>query len=144
MSAFLRAGVVARIGQMADYWEQHLPEVIRTPAVVSALRAALEPAAVLPAPTDQTAALAEHLVERCPDHGCVEPPWEDGCHCEIVPLLRRLAGEAQQEPTQDGTVLAAENEALWDELHRRDTETDQPHPVARPGQPETDEETDRG
>lgn len=41
----LRA-VIARIGQMADHWEQQLPEVIRTPAVVSALRAALEPAAV--------------------------------------------------------------------------------------------------
>jgi hypothetical protein len=39
----LRA-VVARIRQMADYWEQQLPEVIRTPAVVSALRAAMEPA----------------------------------------------------------------------------------------------------
>ncbi|GAA1431748.1 hypothetical protein GCM10009601_51360 [Streptomyces thermospinosisporus] len=33
---------LARIRQMADYWEQHLPEVIRTPAVVSALRAAME------------------------------------------------------------------------------------------------------
>ena len=40
----LRA-VVARVRQMADVWEQQLPEVIRTPAVVSALRAALEPAA---------------------------------------------------------------------------------------------------
>ena len=37
----LRA-VVARVAQMADAWEQQLPEVIRTPAVVSALRAALE------------------------------------------------------------------------------------------------------
>lgn len=34
--------VVARVRQMADYWEQQLPEVIRTPAVVSAIRAALE------------------------------------------------------------------------------------------------------
>ena len=33
---------LARIRQMTDYWEQHLPEVIRTPAVVSAIRAALE------------------------------------------------------------------------------------------------------
>lgn len=33
---------LARIGQMADHWEQQLPEVIRTPAVVSAIRAALE------------------------------------------------------------------------------------------------------
>jgi hypothetical protein len=36
--------VLARIGQMADVWERRLPEVIRTPAVVSAIRAALEPA----------------------------------------------------------------------------------------------------
>lgn len=34
--------VVARVRQMTDCWEQQLPEVIRTPAVVSALRAALE------------------------------------------------------------------------------------------------------
>lgn len=33
--------VLARIGQMADAWEQRLPEVIRTPAVVSAIRAAI-------------------------------------------------------------------------------------------------------
>jgi hypothetical protein len=39
----LRA-VVARVAQMANAWEQQLPEVIRTPAVVSALRAALEAA----------------------------------------------------------------------------------------------------
>lgn len=39
----LRA-VVARVAQMADAWEQRLPEVIRTPAVVSAIRAALEAA----------------------------------------------------------------------------------------------------
>ncbi|MCX5253574.1 hypothetical protein OOK27_05225 [Streptomyces canus] len=39
----LRA-VVARVAQMADAWEQQLPEVIRTPAVVSAIRATLEPA----------------------------------------------------------------------------------------------------
>lgn len=37
----LRA-VVARLRQMTDYWEQQLPDVIRTPAVVSAIRAALE------------------------------------------------------------------------------------------------------
>jgi hypothetical protein len=54
----LRA-VVARLAQMADHWEQKLPEVIRTPAVVSAIRAALEPAAVpvaAPPTTEQTAA----------------------------------------------------------------------------------------
>lgn len=44
-NARLRA-VVTRVEQMADHWEQQLPEVIRTPAVVSAIRAALEPAAV--------------------------------------------------------------------------------------------------
>jgi hypothetical protein len=42
-TARLRA-VVARLRQMTDHWEQRLPEVIRTPAVVSAIRAALEAA----------------------------------------------------------------------------------------------------
>lgn len=42
-TARLRA-VVARLRQMTDHWEQQLPEVIRTPAVVSAIRAALEAA----------------------------------------------------------------------------------------------------
>jgi hypothetical protein len=49
--------------------------------------------AVLPTPTDRAALvdLVDQLIEHCPDHGCVEPEWGDGCHCEIVPLLRRLA-----------------------------------------------------
>jgi septal ring factor EnvC (AmiA/AmiB activator) len=34
--------VLARVRQMADHWEKQLPDVIRTPAVVSALRAALD------------------------------------------------------------------------------------------------------
>ena len=42
-TAQLRA-VVARLRQMTDHWEQQLPDVIRTPAVVSAIRAALEAA----------------------------------------------------------------------------------------------------
>lgn len=36
------ARLANRISSMATYWEQHLPEVIRTPAVVSALRTAVE------------------------------------------------------------------------------------------------------
>lgn len=39
-------------------------------------------------------ALVDKLIEHCPDHGCVEPEWEDGCHCEIVPLLRGLTVES--------------------------------------------------
>lgn len=48
---------LARIRQMADAWEQQLPEVIRTPAVVSALRAVLDAAApaVVEPPADQSA-----------------------------------------------------------------------------------------
>ncbi|MBM7088099.1 hypothetical protein JTP67_05935 [Streptomyces sp. S12] len=55
---------LARIRQMADHWEQHLPEVIRTPAVVSALRAALDrvSSAVVAPPTDQTA-LRDRIAE---------------------------------------------------------------------------------
>ena len=36
--------VLDRLRQMTDHWEKQLPEVIRTPAVVSAIRAALEQA----------------------------------------------------------------------------------------------------
>ncbi|MDW6058051.1 hypothetical protein SAZ11_08110 [Streptomyces sp. FXJ1.4098] len=48
---------------------------------------------------DSLGALVDKLIERCPDHGCVEPEWEDGCHCEIVPHLRHLADEAQPGTT---------------------------------------------
>src|SRR5690606_37911800 len=60
---------LARIRQMADHWEQHLPEVIRTPAVVSALRAALDrvSSAVVAPPTDQTA-LRDRIAEALLDH----------------------------------------------------------------------------
>lgn len=56
---------LARIRQMADHWEQHLPEVIRTPAVVSALRAALDrvSSAVVAPPTDQTA-LRDRIADK--------------------------------------------------------------------------------
>ncbi|MGW0920147.1 hypothetical protein ACWD3J_14155 [Streptomyces sp. NPDC002755] len=60
-------------------------------------------------------------------------PMRDGqpvCpRCE----LRRLAAEQPTE-TQDG-----EAEALWDELHRRDNETDQPN-AAETQEPETEEQ----
>ena len=80
---------LARIRQMTDYWEQHLPEVIRTPAVVSALRAAMEPAVVEP-PADQTALRARreryavalyNTLETSPFH----TPWE-----ELGPLRRTV------------------------------------------------------
>ncbi|MFF6866704.1 hypothetical protein [Streptomyces ardesiacus] len=56
------AAVLARIRQMADYWEQHLPEVIRTPAVVSALRAALDRAPTVPLPPAVQSPIREHLL----------------------------------------------------------------------------------
>jgi hypothetical protein len=46
--------VVARLRQMTDYWEQQLPDVIRTPAVVSAIRAALEAAEDVGRMADET------------------------------------------------------------------------------------------
>ena len=62
--------VVARIGQMADAWEQRLPDVIRTPAVVSAIRAALEGAdgsrlAEAPQPETQAETAAALLASPC-------------------------------------------------------------------------------
>lgn len=44
--------VANRLRQMADCWEERLPEVIRTPAVVSAMRAALEN---VPMPVERSA-----------------------------------------------------------------------------------------
>lgn len=84
----LRA-VVARIRQMADYWEQRLPEVIRTPAVVSALRAALEPAAVSSAgqaPATDRTALRGRIADAIRDAACTGDcgqPWP----CEITRAL---------------------------------------------------------
>jgi hypothetical protein len=65
---------LARIRQMADYWEQNLPEVIRTPAVVSALRAAMEPAAASAVVSPQTdrAGLRDRIAEAL----AVADGWE--------------------------------------------------------------------
>lgn len=91
-TATLRA-VVARIGQMADYWEQRLPEVIRTPAVVSAIRAALEPAEVLRrmAAEEQPA-----KPDRCPH----------GCDTSICPCLACAADEEQSAADEADVDLA--------------------------------------
>jgi hypothetical protein len=41
--------------------------------------------------------IADLLVDRCPDHGCVEPPWS-ACHCELAdPLLALLATDQQEQ-----------------------------------------------
>ncbi|MFG2359430.1 hypothetical protein [Streptomyces sp. NPDC048521] len=87
----LRERIAEAVDRVFESWRQGLGETRPQDAVTDAVLDA-----VPPAPDQQTAVLAEHLVERCPDHGCVEPAWEDGCHCEVVPLLRRLAGEAHQ------------------------------------------------
>ncbi|MGW1160404.1 hypothetical protein ACWD48_19730 [Streptomyces sp. NPDC002519] len=96
--------VLARIRQMADYWEQHLPEVIRTPAVVSALRAALEPAAasaVVSPPTDRAAVRAEAFRDAAGWASLnVHAAAAEGVRRWLLALadgeLRRLAAEAQQ------------------------------------------------
>ncbi|MER5902974.1 hypothetical protein ABT150_23190 [Streptomyces mirabilis] len=67
-TARLRA-VVARLRQMTDHWEKHLPELIRTPAVVSAIRAALEAADDRPASTAPLAAGLPLVQGRCPACG---------------------------------------------------------------------------
>ncbi|MEV4975586.1 hypothetical protein [Streptomyces scopuliridis] len=65
-----------------------LAEVLGTPEVIAdAVLAVLPEPDTDPVTARSLALLTDKLVERCPDHGCVEPGWEDGCHCEIVPLL---------------------------------------------------------
>jgi hypothetical protein len=103
-TARLRA-VVARLRQMTDHWEQQLPEVIRTPAVVSAIRAVLERAETEPsAPADRAAILlwaADRLdadMERFFSEWPDEPrnsPYALG-RKDAADELRRMAVEAQQ------------------------------------------------
>ncbi|WP_431040034.1 hypothetical protein [Streptomyces sp. P9-1] len=95
---------LARIHQMTDYWEQNLPEVIRTPAVVSALRAAMEraePAAVSAAvapPTDRAAVLreaADRIDNEELPHDYVDM-FDNGARW-AARLLRRMADETATE-----------------------------------------------
>ncbi|MEV8548359.1 hypothetical protein AB0L04_00690 [Streptomyces glaucescens] len=75
--------------------------------------------AVLPT-TDRAAVLreaADRLEERNPDRSA---DFSDGVDWTLDEL-RRMADEAQPN------VEPSEADALWDELHRRDIETDKPH-----------------
>jgi hypothetical protein len=83
----LRDRIAAAIDGVFTRWQTGLGNQRPQDAIHDAVMA------VLPTPTDRGALvdLVDQLIEHCPDHGCVEPEWGDGCHCEIVPLLRRLA-----------------------------------------------------
>jgi hypothetical protein len=82
-----KGAVVERVRQMADYWEQQLPEVIRTPAVVSALRAALEAA-------DDPSRLAAETPEPETQgaHSCGNCEGIDPDSCLMNPRRRRNPG----------------------------------------------------
>jgi hypothetical protein len=88
----LRA-VVARLRQMTDYWEQQLPDVIRTPAVVSAIRAALEAA-------DDVSRMAGEARDERETQANLDTLAED---------LHHWTDEAQQHDTQeaDGDRIVA-------------------------------------
>jgi len=107
---------LARIRQMADFWERHLPEVIRTPAVVSALRAAME--SVVPAsppPVDETAVerVARRLAarERLSD----EARWGETSP-EFRDLYRGAAREVIALAQEPGAEPAGERAALRDRI----------------------------
>jgi hypothetical protein len=91
--AALRDRIAAAIDGVFTRWQTGLGDQRPQDAIHDAVMA------VLPAPADRAALvdLVDQLIEHCPDHGCVEPEWGDGCHCEIVPLLRRLADEERDE-----------------------------------------------
>jgi hypothetical protein len=113
---------LARIRQMADYWEQHLPEVIRTPAVVSALRAALDTvssAAVAP-PTGRAPygspdctcvpfTRKDGTPRACGPHDTVDDisGWETGRNCPD-----HAPAAPPTDPTHGLSVQHAD--ALWD------------------------------
>jgi hypothetical protein len=101
----LRA-VVARIRQMADAWEQQLPEVIRTPAVVSALRAALEPAvsSVGQAPADRKAEARIRALHQPMQRG----PFTICAHCSGWDGEWRCLGVVTNYPCPTLRALDAE------------------------------------
>ena len=90
----LRA-VVARVAQMADAWEQQLPEVIRTPAVVSALRAALES--------------ADDLLRRLADEAQAAPDVV----AAIVDALTKRAGELSELAEEEMRPSLEERAQEW-------------------------------
>jgi hypothetical protein len=119
--------------------------------------------AVLPAPDQQAAKLvartvracAEHLRDRYADTWTADAARSLDLNAariergEPTALLRRLAGEAQQDPTQDGRTTLPCNWARTRYLHAPHDWEPQPgmEPVhcpgssERSGQPDTDEET---
>lgn len=83
--AALSRAVLARVRQMADYWEQQLPDVIRTPAVVSALRAVLDRAQQ---PTNPVAAVeVRQPCPYCADH-------------QMIPRRQYVEHVARLHPTE--------------------------------------------
>jgi hypothetical protein len=94
--------VVARLRQMTDHWEQQLPEVIRTPAVVSAIRAVLEAADEPSRMAGEAQQPETQAVGDCPygegpgdGSGCIKPAGHDGDHVvtsgvTVVPCSRAV------------------------------------------------------
>lgn len=134
---------LARIRQMADHWEQHLPEVIRTPAVVSALRAALEGVVPVSSPPDDRAETEEQRADREEterDHArgdhtycgvtCeVEMPTEQlrnfvvakgypGTTGALNELLRRARAEAAVAPLADRAAVLREAADIAESLRQ--------------------------
>ena len=140
----LRA-VAARLTQMTDYWEQQLPEVIRTPAVVSAIRAALEAAAVPPAPAVPVdrAALREVAAQAIRDsNGTPEALAWWRAHPQLIPahvyadaVLDVLPELVEDHRLTLSMALGLGTGAPWDAIHDRATELGLPplnqDPVAR-------------
>ena len=93
---------LARIRQMTDYWEQHLPEVIRTPAVVSAIRAALELAGQPPAGPDPCSACRYVPCGNC-EPAVQSPADRAALRDRIAAAIWERTPEA--EPSRHGLVM---------------------------------------
>lgn len=154
--------IIERVRQMTDLWEQQLPEVIRTPAVVSAIRAALdaEPAAVAAPPPATRAAedaawidgdplmetIAAAVYERCQtgDGGIVHDDPRNIAAAAAAgarSLVLRTAADAldESEALRDFTDdHMSDVNAAADELRRMADEAQQPEPG--PGRAGSDEQ----
>ena len=104
---------VRQIGQMVDFWERHLPDVIRTPAVVAAIRSALEPSdSALPEPADRGAVLDEAAdaidreTQALKDAEVLERGKFRPCR-DASAQLRRMAAEARVSPASTAPLAAS-------------------------------------
>ena len=66
--------------------------------------------------------IADLLVDRCPDHGCVEPEWA-ACHCELADPLLALVMAERSAAYRDGQAQSPDESVQVNGVKYRDAAT---------------------